>query len=92
VALFGVLLVNLLTLFRVSLFTHILTFHTLSGWNNRSVDILTAWLLEFKAFSLFSFLFAVGQCAEAERARSQSVMGSRSLSWCCSLSDSATCF
>jgi uncharacterized protein len=91
VALFGVLLVNLLTLFRVSLFTHILTFHTLPGWNNRSVDILTALLLEFKAFSLFSFLF-VGQCAEAERARSQSVMGSRSLSWCCSLSDSATCF
>ena len=31
VSLFGVLLVNLLTLFRVSLFQHILTFHTHPG-------------------------------------------------------------
>ncbi|HZS08029.1 MAG TPA: DUF418 domain-containing protein [Blastocatellia bacterium] len=79
VALLGVLLVNLLTLFRVSLFEHILNFHTHPGLANRAVDILAAWLLEFKAFTLFSFLFGVGVCIQAERARSHTVSASRFL-------------
>lgn len=72
-ALFGVLMVNLLAGFRVSLFEHILTFHTHPGWTNHVVDVLTAWLLEFKAFTLFSFLFGVGVGVQAERTRSRAI-------------------
>ncbi len=72
-ALFGVLLVNLVTLFRVSLFAHILTFHTHPGRANHLVDVLVAELLEFKAFSLFSFLFGVGVAIQAERAGARGV-------------------
>ena len=68
VALLGVLLVNLLVGFRVSLFQHILTFHTHPGWANHAVDNLMAWVFEFKAFTLFSFLFGVGVGIQAERA------------------------
>jgi len=68
VALLGVLLVNLHSGFRVSLFAHILTFHTHAGWANRGTDILLAWIFEFKAFTLFSFLFGVGVGVQAERA------------------------
>jgi uncharacterized membrane protein YeiB len=39
-ALLGVLLVNLLSDFRVSLADHILNFHTHPGWANRVVDVL----------------------------------------------------
>src|SRR5436305_6346207 len=68
VSLFGVLLVNLLTLFRVSLFQHILTFHTHPGWANHLVDALVSGLVEFKAFTLFSLMFGVGVAIQAERA------------------------
>ena len=60
VALFGVLLVNLLCMFRVSLFQHILEFHTHPGRVNYLVDSLVAAFVEFKAFTLFSFLFGAG--------------------------------
>ena len=67
-ALLGVLLVNLHSGFRVSLFQHILSFHTHAGRANHAMDILLAWVFEFKAFTLFSFLFGVGVGAQAERA------------------------
>ena len=67
-ALLGVLMVNLLVGFRVSLFKSFLTFHTHAGWANRATDILLAWIFEFKAFALFSFLFGVGVGVQAERA------------------------
>jgi uncharacterized protein len=67
-SLFGVLLVNLLDFFRVSLFEHILNFHTDPGWTNRVVDVMVATLLEFKAFDLFSFTFGVGVAIQTERA------------------------
>jgi uncharacterized protein len=51
VSLFGVLMVNLLTCFRISIFTHILSFHTDSGFMNHGVDILSAGVLETKAMS-----------------------------------------
>jgi uncharacterized protein len=41
-ALLGVLLVNLLAGFRVSLFAHMLTLHTHAGWTNRAADLLLA--------------------------------------------------
>lgn len=67
VALFGVLWVNLLTEFRISLFEHLVTFHTHSGMVNEWIDLVTTWLIEFKAFTVFSFLFGVGIGVQTER-------------------------
>ncbi|HEY3441355.1 MAG TPA: DUF418 domain-containing protein [Paludibaculum sp.] len=61
-ALFGVLIVNLLTLFRVSLLAHI----TQPGTD--FVSTLVGVLIEFKAFTLFTLLFGVGVGVQAERA------------------------
>src|SRR5262245_6516637 len=79
VALFGVLMVNLLVGFRVSLFESIFRFHTHAGWANHAVDILNAWLLEFKAITLFSFMFGVGVGVQAERAALSKINASRFL-------------
>ena len=65
-ALLGVLMINLLYSFRVSLFDSILNFHTHPGWANHAVDILVAWLFEFKALTLLSFLFGAGIGAQAQ--------------------------
>jgi uncharacterized protein len=73
IALFGVLLINLHTLFRVSLFEHILHFHTDSGTWNHVVDVLLAGLLETKAVSLFSLMFGVGSAIQVERAAARGV-------------------
>ena len=59
-ALFGVLMVNLQTQFRVSLFRFYSTFHTHPGYANLATDDAIRFLLEFKAFAIFSFLFGVG--------------------------------
>ncbi|MDB6117737.1 MAG: hypothetical protein JWO08_1518 [Verrucomicrobiaceae bacterium] len=77
VALFGVLWVNLQTSFRLSLFEHLFTFHTHGGWVNEWIDLVTAWLIEFKAFTVFSFLFGVGACIQAERTASRGISASR---------------
>jgi uncharacterized protein len=79
ISLFGVVLVNLITGFRVSLAEHILTFHTDPGWLNRAVDNLVAGLVEFKAFTLFSFLFGVGMAIQAERAGERGINPTRHL-------------
>lgn len=68
-ALFGVLQINLLHGFRVSLFQHIRSGGADAGW----VDTLASVLLEFKAFALFSFLFGVGVALQAERAQARGV-------------------
>ena len=73
VALFGVLMVNLLTGFRVSLMDYIVRFHTDDGWANRVMDVLVAGAIEFKAFALFSLLFGVGVAVQAERAAGRGV-------------------
>ena len=78
-ALFGVLLVNLLSDFRVSLSEHILHFHTQPGLANHIVDILAAGLLEFKAITLFSVLFGAGIAIFAERADANGVSPTRFL-------------
>jgi uncharacterized protein len=78
-ALFGVLLINLETLFRVSLFEHILHFHTDPGTWNHLVDVLLAGLLETKAVSLFSLLFGIGSAIQAERAAARGVNVTRFL-------------
>src|SRR5579872_2295804 len=79
IALFGVLLVNLIAGFRVSLAEHILTFHTDPGPLNHTVDNLVAGLVEFKAFTLFSFLFGVGVAIQAERAGLRGITPTRHL-------------
>jgi uncharacterized protein len=72
-SLFGVLLVNLLYFFRVSLFAHILQFHSHEGWVNHTVDLLVKELLEFKAFDLFSLTFGISVALQAERAHGRGV-------------------
>ena len=67
-ALFGVLLINLLYFFRVSLFAHMLQFHSHEGLVNHAIDILAARLVEFKAFDLFAFTFGIGVAVQSERA------------------------
>ena len=75
VALFGVLVVNLLTLFRVSLFAQFLP----GGGPQPApgadyvVSRILAIALEFKAFTLFSLLFGIGLAAQHERIRARGV-------------------
>jgi uncharacterized protein len=73
VALFGVLLVNLLDAFRVSMFQHFAQFHTHPGSANFLVDTLVATFVEFKALTLFTFLFGVGTAIQAERSAARGV-------------------
>lgn len=78
-ALFGVLLVNLLTVFRIPLLEHILRPLADPGAADRAVNLLVAGALEFKAFTIFSFLFGVGIAIQAERAASRKIRPRRFL-------------
>ena len=78
-ALLGVLLVNALVGFRLSLFEHLLRFHSHADWVNRLVDVLVAELIEFKAIALFTLMFGIGIGVQAERASARSVSVSRFL-------------
>ena len=84
-ALFGVLIVNLLTLFRVPLLEHILTPRTDTGRSNRLVEIFVDGALEFKAITIFSFLFGVGVAIQTERAAARNISARfflvRRMSW-----------
>ncbi|HYI94380.1 MAG TPA: DUF418 domain-containing protein [Bryobacteraceae bacterium] len=66
-ALFGVLLVNELTMYRVPLLEHVLA----PGAGKSPLDSLVsqavAILLEFKALTIFSFLFGAGMAIQSER-------------------------
>jgi uncharacterized protein len=73
IALFGVLLVNLLYFFRLPLFGHILNFHSHAGWANHAIDLMVAEFVEFKAFDLFSLTFGIGIAVQAERARRRGI-------------------
>ena len=72
-ALLGVLVVNLLSDFRISLPEHILYSNTSLRPVDRAVETLVAALLEFKAFTLFSLLFGVGLAVVAQRAAQHAV-------------------
>jgi uncharacterized protein len=72
-ALFGVLIVNLLDFFRVSLFDHMLHEHSHAGWANYTIDRFVAQWFEFKAFDLFSLTFGIGVAVQAERAQARGV-------------------
>ena len=66
-ALLGVLLVNLLTLFRVSLFAQITGTAGPATAIDGVVSAIVYNLIEFKAFTLFSFLFGAGIAVQQER-------------------------
>jgi uncharacterized protein len=71
VALAGVLLVNLVTDFRTPLSANILGQHEPYGWGGTLALPIFRSLIEFKAITLFSFLFGVGVAIQAERVSSQ---------------------
>lgn len=77
VALFGVLLVNVLTTFRVSLFAQFLPSGGPGGSPVSHADQVVARILvivlESKAFTLFSLLFGIGLAAQHERTRARDV-------------------
>ena len=66
-ALFGVLIVNLLDFFRISLFAHILE------PERGAIDLFVSRFIEFKAFGLFSLTFGIGAAIQAERGLSRGV-------------------
>ena len=66
-ALAGVLLVNLLTLFRVSLFSHIAGTDASAEPAGRLIASFVHTFLEFKAYTLFAFLFGAGVAVQIER-------------------------
>jgi uncharacterized protein len=67
-ALFGVVLINLVYFFRLSLFDHILRPHSHPGTLNILIDNVLAVLVEFKAFDLFALSFGIGIGIQAGRA------------------------
>jgi uncharacterized protein len=67
VALFGVLMVNLLTEFRVSIFEQFLGPPRGMSSLDAAIDAFTRFAVESKAFVLFSFLFGVGLAIQSER-------------------------
>jgi uncharacterized protein len=67
-ALFGVLLVNELSMYRVPLLEHILGRDTGQSPIDSFVNDLVDVTLEFKAITIFSFLFGVGIAIQTERA------------------------
>ena len=73
IALFGVLLVNLLYFFRLHLFAHILNFHSHPGALNHAIDIFVAEFVEFKAFDAFAMTFGIGMAIQSDRAAARGI-------------------
>src|SRR6185312_13456954 len=67
IALFGVLAVNLVTEFRVSIFQQFLPDLAQGTSADRAVESFVSLALESKAFSLFSLLFGLGLAIQFER-------------------------
>jgi uncharacterized protein len=66
-ALFGVLTVNLVTAFRISIFTQFLPAADGGGSWDALAERFVAFALESKAFALFSLLFGIGLAIQFER-------------------------
>lgn len=71
-ALFGVLMVNLVTEFRVSIFAQFLPAPPPATWWDSLAMAFVTRGLEMKAFSLFSLLFGVGLAIQFERLEARS--------------------
>jgi uncharacterized membrane protein YeiB len=72
-ALYGVLLVNVVTAFRVSLFRWLTSFHVDRSAANRVADDVVALVFEQKAMVVFSLLFGIGMGIVADRVRARSL-------------------
>src|SRR3954452_8419726 len=66
-ALFGVLAMNIVTIFRVSIFAQFLPNTEPAGPFDRAVAAVLTVAVEFKALALFSLLFGVGLTIQFER-------------------------
>lgn len=66
-ALLGIVLVNLLTEFRVPFLEYLQRFHTDQGAASHAVDWIVGVAIEQKAFAVMSTLFGVGIGAMSER-------------------------
>lgn len=67
VALFGVMAVNLVTEFRISIFQQFLPADRALSMSDRIAEAFVSQALEMKAFALFSLLFGVGLAIQFER-------------------------
>lgn len=77
VALFGVMAVNLVTEFRISIFQQFLHVERALPMSDRIVEAFVSQALELKAFALFSLLFGVGLAIQFDRLS----RGGRPLYW-----------
>src|SRR4051794_20862602 len=66
-ALFGVLAMNIVTIFRVSIFAQFLPDAEPAGPLDRAVSAILTVAVDFKALALFSLLFGVGLAIQFER-------------------------
>jgi uncharacterized protein len=66
-ALFGVLAINVVTIFRVSIFAQFLPNAEPAGLLDRAVSAVLTVAVDFKALALFSLLFGVGLAIQFER-------------------------
>jgi uncharacterized protein len=66
-ALFGVLMVNLVTEFRVSIFQQFVPSAPLASPVDRFLDAFVSYALDMKAFALFSLLFGIGLALQFDR-------------------------
>jgi uncharacterized protein len=66
-ALFGVLAINIVTVFRVSIFAQFLPNTAPAGALDRAVQAVLTLAVDFKALALFSLLFGVGLAIQFER-------------------------
>jgi uncharacterized protein len=67
IALFGVLAINLITEFRVSIFAQFLPATEAAPPVDRFVETVLMLAVDMKAFALFSFLFGIGLAIQFER-------------------------
>ena len=67
IALFGVLAMNIVTVFRVSIFAQFLSSAEPAGPLDRAVGAVLEVAVDFKALALFSLLFGVGLAIQFER-------------------------
>jgi uncharacterized protein len=67
VALFGVMAINLVMEFRVSIFDQFLGPRTLASPIDRAIETILTQAVELKAFALFSLLFGAGLAIQFER-------------------------
>jgi uncharacterized protein len=66
-ALFGVMAINVVMEFRVSIFEQFLGPRTLASPINRAIDAILSQAIELKAFALFSLLFGAGLAIQFDR-------------------------